>query len=318
MERPAYFGNLPPTRPRARSPPLSARPSSETDFFSHEVPEESNIFAVIASTDEAPLRHDVHGARRGTRGGSSMSTWGTKTYYLLQGNLTELECDSGECVEANTRRHPVHPHGRQEHKGYNFSEEKQVLFSSKLPAKMSARQERHILPGGENSLVQERERRVQPWRDGGEGRRAAQGVGATPAGRRPTHSLCEPGPESRKKPIHYYVQNKSNSLTTIFGSKFPVRPALPCQQRLPARRRAVPAVRRGRGISLLRGGFPRRGHCKCSSPAASITFFIPETEEVLPQAKKEEVMYIPEKVKYQLINYDDAPVEAYFAIGGGL
>jgi uncharacterized RmlC-like cupin family protein len=48
-----------------------------------------------------------------------------------------------------------------------------------------------------------------------------------------------------------------------------------------------------------------------------ITFFMPETEEV-HFAKTGDVMYIPERMKYQLINYDDTPVEAYFAIGGGL
>jgi gentisate 1,2-dioxygenase len=117
------------------------------------------------------------------------------------------------------------------------------------------------------------------------------------------------------KPIHYYVQNKSNSITTVFGAKFPVRLRfhvsndfmhvgelyLPCGG-VGARCSEVDSHEGDTAILVTRG---------------QITFFMPETEEVY-FAKKGEVMYIPEKVKYQLINYDDTPVEAYFAIGGGL
>ena len=91
--------------------------------------------------------------------------------------------------------------------------------------------------------------------------------------------------------------------------------ALPRQQRLHARRRAVPA---------LRGVGSRCSEVDCHEgdtamlvTRGQITFFMPETEEVY-FVKTGEVMYIPERVKYQLINYDDTPVEAYFAIGGGL
>ena len=51
MERPGYFGNLP-FPPKNKKPCVIRDADQKKDFFSHEVPEESNVYTVIASTDK--------------------------------------------------------------------------------------------------------------------------------------------------------------------------------------------------------------------------------------------------------------------------
>lgn len=98
MERPACFSNLP-YRPGSKGPCVIHDWDQKKDSFSHEVPAENNTFTVIASTDKLHC---------GMMTMAPSSTWcfvnghlGDKCYYILQGNLTELECDGGKCVEAN-------------------------------------------------------------------------------------------------------------------------------------------------------------------------------------------------------------------------
>jgi mannose-6-phosphate isomerase-like protein (cupin superfamily) len=310
MERPAYFGNLP-YPPKSKKPCVIREGDHKTDFFSHEVPEESNIFAVIASTDK------LHCGMMYMAPGS---TWrfvdehlGDETYYLLQGNLTELECDSGECVEANAGDTLFIPMGCK-HKGYNFSEEKQVLFWSIAPKMWPDKTD--------TSYPAEKIRFYKHGRDEFNlGAMAEKDVGLRKEFKlrqRDVNQLGRfplPGPESRKKPIHYYVQNKSNSLTTIFGSKFPVRLRFHVSNDfLHVGELYLPCGGVGARCSEVDS---HEGDTVMLVTRGNITFFMPETEEVF-LAKKGECMYIPEKMKYQLINYDDTPVEAYFAIGGGL
>jgi mannose-6-phosphate isomerase-like protein (cupin superfamily) len=310
MERPAYFGNLP-YPPKSKKPCVIRDADQKKDFFSHEVPEESNVYTVIASTDK------LHCGMMAMAPGS---TWrfvdehlGDECYYLLQGNLTELECDSGECVEANAGDTLFIPMGCK-HKGYNFSEEKQILFWSIAPKMWPEKTD--------TSYPAEKIRFYKHGRD----EFGLKGMPEKDVGLRKEFKLRQrdvnqlgtfplPGPEARQKPIHYYVQNRSNCITTVFGAKFPMRLRfhvsndymhvgemyLPCGG-VGARTSEVDSHEGDTVILVTRG---------------QITFFMPETEEV-HFAKTGEVMYIPERTKYQLINYDATPVEAYFAIGGGL
>jgi mannose-6-phosphate isomerase-like protein (cupin superfamily) len=310
MKRPDYFGNLP-FPPDRKRPAVIRDADQKKDFFSHEVPEESNTYSVIISTDK------LHCGMMTMAPGS---TWrfvdehlGDECYYLLQGNLTELECDSGECVEANAGDTLFIPMGCK-HKGYNFSEQKQILFWSIAPkmwpettdTSYPAEKIRFYKHGtDEFHLNGMPEAKVGLRKEFKLRQRDVNQLGSFPL----------PGPESRKKPIHYYVQNKDNSITTIFGAKSPMRLRfhvsndflhvgemyLPCGG-VGARTSEVDWHEGDTAILVTRG---------------QITFYMPETEETF-FVKKDEVMYIPERVKYQLINYEAAPVEAYFAIGGGL
>ena len=63
MERPAYFGNLP-YPPGSKKPCVIREGDQKKDFFSHEVPEESNDLHRHRKHGQASLRDDGHGSRQ--------------------------------------------------------------------------------------------------------------------------------------------------------------------------------------------------------------------------------------------------------------
>lgn len=306
MERAAFFGNLP-YPPDRKKPCLITDADRKVFIFSPEVPEESNSVEVAVSTDQLHC---------GFMEMAPGSTWhfvdehlGDETYYIISGNLTELECVSGECVEANAGDTLFIPMGCK-HKGYNFSEEKQRIFWVIAP----------VMWPEETDTSFPRDT-IRAYKNG----KDLSGIGAkdeSAFGLRKEYKLRMsdvnqlgkfpvPGPEARKQPIYYYVMNEKNCLTTVFGLKYPMRLRFfVSNDFLHVGEFYLPAGGVGSRVSEVDS---HGGDMAIYGVQGPIMVFLPDTEQTF-RINDGDVLYLPPNTKHQFINYNSRPIIGYFAI----
>ena len=306
MERAKFFGNLP-YPPDKKVPHLIKKEDYKIFMFSPEVPEQSNLVEVAISTDQLHC---------GFMEMAPGSTWhfvdehlGDETYYLISGNLTELECVSGECVEANKGDTLFIPMGCK-HKGYNFSEKKQRIFWVIAPVMWPEETDTsfphetiRMLKQGKDQfdISQKKDADYRLRKEFKLHLSDVNQIGQFPV----------PGPESRQKPIYYYVMNESNCLTTVHGLKNPIRVRFyVSNDLLHVGEYYVPVGGVGsRSSELIEHGGDSALYC-IDGPA---TLFLPELNLTF-HMQPTEVLYIPPKHRYQFINYNDKPLKVYFAV----
>jgi len=311
MKKQEFFGNLP--YPSDRKKPTLVREKDHKLFiFSPEVPEESNLVTVAVSTDQLHCGLLEMGA--GSNWHFVDEHLGDEIYFILSGNLTELECNTGECVEAYPGDMLYIPEGCK-HRGYNFSENILRLFWVIVPEIWPEEtnityplDKIRIYKNGKDiyNLADKKESEFSLRKELKLFKRDVNQLGQFPL----------PGKEARRNPIHYYVMNKNNCLTTVFGLKYPMRLRFfISNDYMDAGEFYLPSGGVGSRVSEVD---IHDGDAVIYGLQGPITVFFPDKPGVSYQVKENNLMFIPEGTKYQFINYNSHPLKGYFAVAKNL
>ncbi len=232
---------------------------------------------------------------------------GDEVYYLLDGVLTEHNPILGEFMQVKKGEALLLPWSGY-HKGYNFeSGIMRVLYviAPKIwddqapPMDFEAGKMKQYkgkfndrLPGNPP---------LPQWNMHG----TTDDIGRWPV----------PGPDCRKSPILFYHITEDKKLMNVHGTQYPMLVKFFVSNDV---------LHMGEFI-LPAGGIGSRasepdshkGDCALFVEWGPITVFLTDTLEAF-DVQQEEVMFIPEGVRYQLINYTDHVVKAIFSIAPGL
>ena len=305
MIRQEYFGQLP--YPADKKKPQLIREEDQKIFiFSPEMPEESNLVTVGVSTDQ------LHCGMLEMGPGA---TWhfvdehlGDEIYFVLSGNLPELECHTGDCVETNPGEMLYIPHGCK-HKGYNFSDEGLRLFWAIAP---------DMWPPETDTTFQNE--KIRQYKNGEDTYNLSE-VDEKEAGLRKAFKLTMrdvnqmgnfplPGPEARKQPIYYYVMSEKNCITTFHGLKHPMRLRIfISNDYMDAGEYCLPPGGVGSRVSEVNS---HDGDAVFYGLKGKTTVFLPNDPGFSYIVKSGDMMYIPENTPYQFINYGTEAAVGYF------
>lgn len=307
MKRPDYFGNLP-CPPDKKVPKLIKWPQDhKIHIFSTEVPEMSNLCTFAFSTDM------INGGILELGPGSNWyfvdEHLGDEIYYIISGNLTEIECVSGDCVAANPGDTLYIPMGCK-HKGYNFSEEKMRCLYVIAP---------EMWPPETDTTFKQEDIRMYKQ---GEDKYNLQGEDESKAGLRKKFKVFQDdvnqlgkfpmvGEEARKQPIYYYIMNESNCITTVFGLKHTMRMRFyVSNDHFHVGDFYLPSGGVGSRVSEVD---EHGGDMVLYIVKGPIIIFFPDREASF-YAEEGDIMYIPPKEKHQFVNYNEYGVLGYFTI----
>ena len=228
---------------------------------------------------------------------------GDEVYYVLEGTLTEHNPVLGEFTNVNKGEALLLPEGGY-HKGYNFSQDiMKILYviAPKIwldqePPMDFAGENMKMYKGKYNSKLKKYPQK-QKWNVLG----TTDDIGRWPI----------PGPECRNEPIYFYHITEEKKLLNVHGIKYPMLIKFFVSNDL---------CHMGEFI-LPAGGIGSRasepdshkGDCCLNIEIGPVTVFLPETKKAF-DVQKGEAFFIPEGVKYQLINYTDHTVKAIFSI----
>ena len=232
---------------------------------------------------------------------------GDEVYYILDGTLTEHNPLLGEFMQVKKGEALLLPmHGY--HKGHNFEPGIMRALYVIAPKIWEDQFPPMDFEGGNMKMYK------------GKGNARLPALGATDEWHR--HGTTDdigrwpvPGPECRKDPKLFYHITDDTKLINIHGTQYPMLIKFFVSNDL---------VHMGEFI-LPSGGTGSRasepdshkGDCALFVEWGPITVFLPDTLEAF-DVQPEEVMFIPEGVKYQLINYTTKTVKAIFSIAPGL
>jgi len=124
-----------------------------------------------------------------------------------------------------------------------------------------------------------------------------------------------PGPECRKDPALFYHITEEKKLLNIHGTEYPMLiKFFVSNDLLHMGEFILPA-----GGTGSRASEPdsHKGDCALFVEWGPVTVFLPETLEAF-DIQPEEVMFIPEGTRYQLINYTDTTAKVIFSIAPGM
>jgi len=124
-----------------------------------------------------------------------------------------------------------------------------------------------------------------------------------------------PGPGCREEPILFYHITEEKKLLNVHGTEYPMLiKFFVSNDELHMGEFILPA-----GGTGSRASEPdsHKGDCVLFVEHGPITVFLPDTLEAF-DVEVEELMFIPEGVRYQLINYTAEPAKAIFSIAPGL
>ncbi len=305
MQTQDFFGQLP-YPPDQKKPKLMRKEDRKVFIFSPEVPQRSNSVEVVVSTDQ------LHAGMMEMGPGA---TWhfvdehlGDEVYFLLSGNLTELECNSGDCRETNAGEMLYIPMGCK-HKGYNFSEESQIIFWAIAP---------DMWPEETDQTFAHKD--IRQYKNGKD-HYGLKGIDEKDAGLRKSFRMIMrdvnqlgnfpvPGSEAREEPIFYYVMNDQNCLTTVHGLEHPMRLRFfVSNDFMEAGEYYLPAGGVGSRISEV---FENEGDTALYGLEGKTTIFLPDDPAYSYIMEVGDIMYLPAKTKYQFINYTAHAVKGYF------
>ena len=232
---------------------------------------------------------------------------GDEVYYVLDGVLTEHNPLLGEFMQARKGEALLLPmHGY--HKGYNFEQAiMRILYviapkiwEDQIPPMDFQEGKMKMYKGRHNDNMPSYPPLPQ-WDIHG----TTDDIGRWPV----------PGPECREDPVLFYHITEEKKLMNVHGTEYPVLVKFFVSNDL---------VHMGEFI-LPAGGVGSRasepdsheGDCVLFVEEGPITVFLPDTLEAF-DIQVNEAMFVPEGVRYQLINYTDHPVKAIFSIAPGL
>ena len=232
---------------------------------------------------------------------------GDEVYYILDGTLTEHNPLLGEFMQVKKGEALLLPmHGY--HKGHNFEQGimralyviAPKIWEDQLPPMDFEGGKMKMYKGKNNARLPSHGAMEEWYRHG-----TTDDIGRWPV----------PGPECRKDPKLFYHITDEKKLLNIHGTQYPMLIKFFVSNDL---------VHMGEFI-LPAGGTGSRasepdshkGDCVLFVEWGPITVFLPDTLEAF-DVQPEEVMFIPEGVSYQLINYTTGTVKAIFSIAPGL
>jgi mannose-6-phosphate isomerase-like protein (cupin superfamily) len=232
---------------------------------------------------------------------------GDEVYYILDGTLTEHNPLLGEFMQVRKSEALLLPmHGY--HKGHNFEQGIMRALYVIAPKIWEDQVPPMDFEGGKMKMYKGKSNAKLP------------SIGASPEwyGHGTTDDIGRwpvPGPECRKDPKLFYHITEDKKLVNIHGIQYPMLIKFFVSNDL---------VHMGEFILPAGGTGSRasepdshRGDCALFVEWGPITVFLPDTLEAF-DVQSEEVMFIPEGVRYQLINYTTKTVKAIFSIAPGL
>ncbi|MGA2764446.1 MAG: cupin domain-containing protein [Spirochaetia bacterium] len=232
---------------------------------------------------------------------------GDEVYYILDGTLTEHNPLLGEFMQVRKGEALLLPmHGY--HKGHNFEPGimralyviAPKIWEDQIPPMDFEGGKMKMYKGANNAKLPSYGA-MQEWYHHG----TTDDIGRWPV----------PGPDCRKDPKLFYHITEDKKLLNIHGNQYPMLIKFFVSNDL---------VHMGEFI-LPAGGTGSRasepdshkGDCVLFVEWGPITIFLPDTLEAF-DVQPEEVMFIPQGVKYQLVNYTSSTVKAIFSIAPGL
>lgn len=232
---------------------------------------------------------------------------GDEVYYVLDGVLTEHNPLLGEFMQVRKGEALLLPmHGY--HKGYNFEQGiMRILYviapkiwEDQFPP-MDFSQDKMKMYKGKRNEELPSSAPLQQWNRHG----TTDDIGRWPVA----------GPEARKEPILFYHVTEEKKLINVHGTQYPMLVKFFVSNDLCHMGEFIlPA-----GGTGSRASEPdsHRGDCALFVEWGPITVFLPKTQETF-DVQEAEVMFIPEGVQYQMINYTDKTAKAVFSIAPGL
>ncbi len=298
------FGNHP--FPPDRKKPIHIRGDLVRHFiYPAERPHYSDLNYLYVSTDKLTVGTWQLGPG-GTYDPPDLHA-GDEVYYILDGTLTEHNPLIGEFMQVRKGEALLLPmHGY--HKGHNFEQGimrclyviAPKIWEDQIPPMDFEGGKMKMYKGKANAKLPSFAAMPEWYRHG-----TTDDIGRWPV----------PGPECRKDPKLFYHITEDKKLINIHGIEHPMLIKFFVSNDL---------VHMGEFI-LPAGGLGSRasdpdshkGDCVLFVEWGPITVFLPDTLEAF-DVQREEVMFIPEGVKYQLINYTTSTVKAIFSIAPGL
>jgi mannose-6-phosphate isomerase-like protein (cupin superfamily) len=232
---------------------------------------------------------------------------GDEVYYILDGTLTEHNPLLGEFMQVKKGEALLLPmHGY--HKGHNFEAGimralyviAPKIWEDQFPP-MDFQGGKMKMYKGKNNAKLPSHGALEEWHRHG----TTDDIGRWPV----------PGPECRKDPKLFYHITDEKKLLNIHGTQYPMLiKFFVSNDLLHMGEFILPA-----GGTGSRASEPdsHKGDCVLFVEWGPITVFLPDTLEAF-DVQPEEVMFLPEGVKYQLINYTAGTVKAIFSIAPGL
>jgi mannose-6-phosphate isomerase-like protein (cupin superfamily) len=298
------FGNYP--FPPDKKKPLHIRGNLIRHFiYPAERPHFSDLNYLYVSTDKLTVGTWQLGPG-GTYDPPDLHA-GDEVYYILDGTLTEHNPLLGEFMQVHKGEALLLPmHGY--HKGHNFEQGimralyviAPKIWEDQMPPMDFEGGKMKMYKGKGNAKLPTIESRPEWYRHG-----TTDDIGRWPV----------PGPECRKDPKLFYHIPDRKKLINVHGIQYPMLVKFFVSNDL---------VHMGEFI-LPAGGTGSRasepdshkGDCVLFVEWGPITVFLPDTLDAF-DVQPEEVMFIPEGIRYQLINYTTKTVKAIFSIAPGL
>lgn len=228
---------------------------------------------------------------------------GDECYYLLQGELTEINCDSGQACRLQKDDVLLIPHGAP-HGGYNFGTKKMKAVFALAP--------NMVKPGtqtfptdlvGKWRVLNGKEEDKYPQYPIYEQKRFLGTIGCL--GNWPVADE-----EHRKSPKYLRVVHEDDKLCIINGYHHPYLMKFAYStQYIHFGEFVIPVGGNGR----ITDPESHKGQTAIYVESGCLGVIITETRETF-KIHPDEVMYIPENCEYQMMNYEDIPVHAIFAI----
>ncbi len=229
---------------------------------------------------------------------------GDECYFILQGQLTETNCDSGQACTLNPGDVLLIPNGAS-HGGHNFSSKKMRAVFALAP---------NMVKPGTQTFPTDLAGKVRVLK----GRQEEDFVHYPPYEQKRYLGSIDrlgnwpvPDAEHRTDPKYLRVARDNDKLDIVNGEKNPY------------------LMRFAFSTQFIHFGeliLPSGGHgCRITDPESHagqtaiyvhsgyLAAIITETRETF-KIHPEEVLYIPEGCEYQLMNYEEEPVHAIFAI----
>jgi mannose-6-phosphate isomerase-like protein (cupin superfamily) len=232
---------------------------------------------------------------------------GDEVYLVLHGTLTEGNPPLGQFVQVREGEALLLPRPVW-HKGYNFEQDYVRIFAVIAPRIW----EDQLPPTDFTPKMNKLYKGVN-----NEGLTTYPPIPATHTtgttddiGRWPL-----PGPQSRQDPLLFYHIREEDKLINIHGTQYPMLIKFAVSNDL---LHVGEFILPGGGISSRASEADvHRGDCLLYIDKGPITIYLPDTTEAF-DVQESEAFFIPEGVRYQLINYTAGAVRAIFAIAPGL
>ncbi|MCL4415999.1 MAG: cupin domain-containing protein [Actinobacteria bacterium] len=298
------FGNYP--FPPDKKRPIHIKGELIKNFiYPAEVPHYSDLNQLFVSTDKLTVGTWQLGPG-GTYNPPDLHA-GDEVYYIVEGTLTEHNPVLGEFINIDKGEALLLPMGGY-HKGYNFGQGiMKVLYI--IAPKIWLDQEPPMDFAGENMKMYKGKYnsrlknypQMQQWNVHG----TTDDIGRWPV----------PGPQCRKEPVLFYHITEEKKLLNVYGAEFPVLIKFFVSNDLCHMGEFIlPA-----GGVGCRASEPdsHRGDCCLNIEIGPITIFLPDTLQAY-DVQPGEAFFIPEGIKYQMINYTDHMVKAIFSIAPGM